>query len=140
MEVSNRSQLGYTHLSRIENDSTVPNPATVVKIANVLDADVTLMLRLADNLPKAILDRLSSRSARTEAPALHRAMPPHSQDGSTKEARSLDALVRQAELSTEEVIEMQDAVEGLLRLPAIQRRLISDLISSYFSEGDDPTG
>ena len=48
--------------------------------------------------------------------------------------------MKSADLSKEEVIEMSEAMEGLLRLPTRQRHLLTDLISSYFSEGDDPTG
>lgn len=140
MEVSNRSQLGYTHLSRIENDSTVPNPATIAKIAEVLNGDIAFMLRLADNLPRAILDRLNERSTQPSAIALRRAMPTRPAGEGAQEALSLDALVRRAMLSPEEVSEMTDAVEGLLKLPSRQRRLLIDLISSYFPEGDDPTG
>ena len=64
-EVSERTGLAYTHLSRVENDSAVPNPATIAKIAEALGGDVAVMLRLADNLPQAILDRLSERAERT---------------------------------------------------------------------------
>ena len=64
--------LSFTHLSRIENDNAVPNPDTVVKLANALDGDLDTMLQLADCLPREILDRLMRRAEGSES-ALRRA-------------------------------------------------------------------
>jgi hypothetical protein len=43
MEVSNRSGLGYTHLSRVENDSSVPSPETIRR-ADFVDLSVTRVM------------------------------------------------------------------------------------------------
>lgn len=61
-ELAAQSGLSISHLSRIENDHTVPKPDTVVKLAKALDGDLTLMLRLADCLPREILERLSDEA------------------------------------------------------------------------------
>jgi transcriptional regulator with XRE-family HTH domain len=62
-ELATVTGLSATHLSRIENDNAVPNPDTVVKLANALDGDLETMLGLADCLPREILDRLVQRAA-----------------------------------------------------------------------------
>ena len=62
-ELSERSKVAYAHLSRIENESTIPSPETIVKIATAIDGDLTLMLQKANNLPRIILDRLIERDA-----------------------------------------------------------------------------
>src|SRR5678809_791412 len=55
--------LSVTHLSRIENDSAVPNADTIVKLSNALDGELERMLQMADCLPREILDRLVHRAA-----------------------------------------------------------------------------
>src|SRR5215210_6540860 len=62
-ELAAATGLSATHLSRIENDSAVPNPDTVVKLSNALDGELELMLQMADCLPREILDRLVDRAA-----------------------------------------------------------------------------
>src|SRR3954468_12589275 len=62
-ELATATGLSVTHLSRIENDNAVPNPDTVVKLANALDGDLGSLLQLADCLPREILDRLVDRAA-----------------------------------------------------------------------------
>jgi transcriptional regulator with XRE-family HTH domain len=62
-ELAVATGLSVTHLSRIENDSAVPNPDTVVKLSNALDGELELMLQMADCLPREILDRLVDRAA-----------------------------------------------------------------------------
>jgi len=61
-DVAQRAGLSGTHLSRIENDNTVPSPETVVKLAEALDGDLALLLDLAKCLPQEILDRLIDRA------------------------------------------------------------------------------
>lgn len=63
--------LSLTHLSRIENDNAVPNAESVVRLAGALDGDLTLMLEMADCLPREILERLIDRAS-DASPALHR--------------------------------------------------------------------
>ncbi len=62
-ELASATGLSATHLSRIENDSAVPNAETVVKLATALDGELERMLALADCLPREILDRLVRRVA-----------------------------------------------------------------------------
>ena len=56
------SGISPTHLSRIENDNTVPAVETVIKLANALDGDLDVMVQLAACLPKEILERLVRRA------------------------------------------------------------------------------
>jgi transcriptional regulator with XRE-family HTH domain len=62
-ELATTTGLSVTHLSRIENDSAVPNADTVVKLSNALDGELEQMLQMADCLPREILDRLVQRAA-----------------------------------------------------------------------------
>jgi transcriptional regulator with XRE-family HTH domain len=62
-ELATATGLSVTHLSRIENDSAVPNPDTVVKLSNALEGELERMLQMADCLPREILDRLVDRAA-----------------------------------------------------------------------------
>ena len=43
-DLTQRTELSYSHLSRIENDSSLPQPKTVVEIATALDGDLKRML------------------------------------------------------------------------------------------------
>ncbi len=60
-DLAERTGLSYSHLSRIENDSSLPRPLTVVEIATALDGDLRQMLELAECLPQIILDRMGER-------------------------------------------------------------------------------
>src|SRR5437763_1422986 len=71
-ELASATGLSVSHLSRIENDSAVPNPDTVVKLAIALEGELERMLEMADCLPREILERLIRR-AEAESPALRRA-------------------------------------------------------------------
>ena len=62
-DLAQETGLSLSHLSRLENDNGIPNPATVVKLAQALDADLERMLELAKCLPREILDRLARRVA-----------------------------------------------------------------------------
>lgn len=75
MDLSNRAKVAYSHLSRIENESTVPNPETIVKLARALDGDLTLMLQKANNLPRIILDRLMEHDKAVRVQTLRRSIP-----------------------------------------------------------------
>lgn len=63
-ELAAASGLSQTHLSRIENDSVVPNADSVVRLANALGGDLEMMLEMADCLPREILERLVRRAER----------------------------------------------------------------------------
>jgi len=70
-DLAGATGLSVSHLSRIENDSALPNPDTVVKLAAALDGNLEQMLELADCLPREILERLVRRADDSPA-ALHR--------------------------------------------------------------------
>lgn len=70
-ELAAATGLSVSHLSRIENDSAVPNADTVVKLATALDGPLEQMIELADCLPREILERLIRR-ADEATPSLHR--------------------------------------------------------------------
>ena len=57
------TRLSVSHLSRLENDSGIPNPETVVKLAEALGGELGYMLELSNTLPRQILDRLSRRAS-----------------------------------------------------------------------------
>jgi len=123
LELSNRTGLAYSHLSRIENESTVPSPDTIVKIAEEIGGDITLMLNKANNLPRVILDRLIERDRAVGLQTLHRAIP-----GRDAQSPSDDVL-EGTDLTQAEIEELQAALEGLLRLHPHARRAVINLIS-----------
>jgi transcriptional regulator with XRE-family HTH domain len=78
-DVAAATGLSVSHLSRIENDNALPNPDTVVKLANALESDLERMLELADCLPHEILERLIRR-VEDSTPALRRSAGLHGID------------------------------------------------------------
>ena len=70
--VADRTQLSYSYLSRLENDSAVPGPDAVARVADALDGDLKELLELAHCLPRTILDRLMARTEDT-TPVMRRA-------------------------------------------------------------------
>ena len=99
LDLSIRSGVAYSHLSRIENESTIPSPETIVKIADQLEGDLTLMLQKANNLPHVILERLIERDSAVRLQTLQRAVD--GADGSYDDAEDdLARLVQNAKLTT----------------------------------------
>ena len=133
LRLSEKSQLNYQHLSRIENDSVVPSPETIVRLAEVLGGDLSLMLELGDCLPKQILERLS---ARPNAPALKRAAGDSGTraDNSTPNGRA-EALARHLGVPDSEVAEVADAVVKLMRLDSRRRRAVVQLMKTFDGGG-----
>ena len=66
-QLAESTGLSVSHLSRIENDSAVPNADTVVKLATALDGELDRMLEMADCLPREILDRYVRRASDGDA-------------------------------------------------------------------------
>ncbi len=134
--------ISYSHLSRIENDSTVPNADTVARIAEALDGDLKLMLEMADCLPRAILDRIAARGETTGAGSLHRGIE-GGPSGSARH-RNADLPVRELALSAgvdeSEVDDIVEAMDRLVRLAPSHRSAVSRLIHSLFEEGNEGTG
>lgn len=132
--ISEQTGLSYTHLSRIENDSSIPGAETVARLAEALGGDLKLMLELADCLPRQILDRISNRE-QTNAPALRRAaggQPPQRSIGGL-EGRAL-TLVRAAGVPEAESDHAADAIVRLLRLDPRRRRALIQLVRSFIEE------
>lgn len=73
--------LSSSRISRIETDSAIPTVDTVVKLANALDGDLNLMLKMADCLPQEILERLVRRVGGGAAP--HRRLAGKEADDTT---------------------------------------------------------
>ncbi len=141
MELSNRSTVAYAHLSRIENESTIPNPETIVKIANEIDGDLTLMLQKANNLPRVILDRLMERDKAVKLQTLRRAIPGDSEDSTGSAEESSVRTIESADLTEQEVSQLREAIDGLVSLRPHARRAVMQLISVlHEDEGDGETG
>lgn len=137
--VAERSGLAYTHLSRIENDSTVPGPGTVAKLAEALDGDLKLMLEMADCLPRQILDRLMSREQVTAQSPLRRAAGArHGQAAALDPATQATALARAAGISESDVPEVAETLVGFLQLDRARQRALGQLIKTFMTGDDGP--
>ncbi len=133
--------LSYSHLSRIENDSTLPGPETVAKIAEALGGDLKLMLERAKCLPRAILDRIMSREESQRSVALRRTagQAAVAQRSLTKATSpELFGLARAAGLDENEAFDVADAVQEMIRLPKHQRQAVVALIATLRQGDDEP--
>ncbi len=140
--MSEETGISYSHLSRIENDSTVPNADTVARIAEALDGDLKLMLEMADCLPRAILDRIAARGETTGAGSLRRGIE-GGPSGSARH-RNTDLPVKELALSAgvdeSEVDDIVEVMDRLVRLAPSHRSAVSRLIHSLFEEGNEGAG
>lgn len=130
LRLSEKTRLSYPHLSKIENDSVVPTPQTVVTLVETLGGDLNLMLELADCLPKQILDRLTSRP---ETPSLKRAAGGGGKP-STPDER-VAAIARALGVPESEVGDTAEAVVTLLRLDSRRRRAVVQLMRTFDGGG-----
>ncbi len=132
--------ISYSHLSRIENDSTIPSAHTIATLAEVLDGDLKFMLEKAQALPRSILDRIATREQR-RAPTLRRSAG-GSQVGATPDpsTQSIVNLARRYGLSEDDAADLAGAVVQLLKLNPPKRSAVTQLIQSLFEEGNEPTG
>jgi len=129
--------LSYTHLSRVENDSTVPKAETVAKLAEALGGDLKVMLELADCLPRQILDRIMDHDEAMGSPTLRRAAGQSGRGSSDGETRTgALEVAREAGLSEEEAQEAAGALTAFLRMHAQHRRAVAALIGQLNSEED----
>ena len=123
--------LSYSHLSRIENDSTVPRADTVARVATALDGDLKLMLELAGSLPRIITDRIASRTSKPEENLQRSA-------GSGPEGHGADPILEEAMvelgrakgLTVRESRSIAAAIDQLVDLDEQQRTAILSLIRS----------
>jgi transcriptional regulator with XRE-family HTH domain len=140
LDLSNRTKVAYSHLSRIENESTIPNPETIVKIADELSGDLTVMLQKANNLPRVILDRLLERDKAVRIQTLRRSFPDSPGDDQGSDSDALRALVN-GNLSQDDVLQLKAAIDGLLTLRPHARQAIIQLISVlHDDEADGDSG
>jgi transcriptional regulator with XRE-family HTH domain len=139
--LAEETRISYSHLSRIENSSTVPNADTVTRIAEALDGDLKLMLEMADCLPRAILDRIAAREELSSPTPLRRALEGESKRPGPPSGSSgdVDALALAAGLSENEASDIVDAVQHLVHLKPTQRSAVMRLIRSLYEEADEQT-
>ena len=139
--VAEKTGISYSHLSRIENDSTVPNANTVASIAEALNGDLKLMLEMADCLPRAILDRIVAREEVGGPASLRRTAGVGG--GAVGEGDADPYLVNLALVSGATEAEASDLAKGvgqLLQLSPTQRKAVSRLIRSLYLERDESKG
>jgi len=134
--LADRTKLSYTHVSRLENDSTIPKADTVARLADALDGDIKVMLELANCLPRTILDRIISQQESGSAPLKRRALP---QDGRAAKADPMQVLTtvlaaQSDSLDEQEAIAVASAVISLTHLEPQRRAAIIALITSLASE------
>jgi transcriptional regulator with XRE-family HTH domain len=138
-QLADETGISYTHLSRIENDSTVPSAETVAKLHAKLGGDLKFMLEKARCLPREILDRIASLDTVSPANTLKRAAGPGGEPPSDR-LGILVRLARESGLGPEESKVVAHAVVALFALPTHQRAAVAALISSLASEGGGGAG
>ena len=137
-KVSEETGISYTHLSRIENDSTLPNAETVAKIAKALDGDLKFMLERAACLPKEILERIMSLDTVNQSGAMLRAAYLGDGESSGSDAvRTISGLARQRGVPPDESLDIAATVLALFELPAHQRAAFTAFIKSLSGESDE---
>lgn len=140
-DLARETGLSYSHLSRIENDGTLPNPDTVVRIAEALGADLTVMLEKAQCLPAVILERIKAVNSGASTPALLRSVSQRSRDRAGADpGMTLRAIVGEAGVAEDELVEIAQTVRRLARLEPHQRSSIMGLVQSISVERDDGDG
>jgi len=129
--LADNTGLSYHNLSRIENDSTVPNAETVSQIAVALDGDMRRMLELAEAVPRVILDRMLTFDGR-EGPGLKRTAG--SQSPSNPSDRALEAAIgkraSEAGLDAAEITEIVEAIRRLVDLEPHSRAAVIGLVKT----------
>jgi transcriptional regulator with XRE-family HTH domain len=137
-DLAEQTRLSYSHLSRIENDSSLPQPNTVVQIATALDGDLKQMLELADCLPQIILDRMAERGERAGEP-LKRSAGGRREEWSPESSLNDLAMqiARTSGLTPSEARAMANAFERLVNLEEHQRSAVTSLIRSLSADGED---
>ena len=137
--MSETAGLSYSHLSRIENDSTLPGPKTIAKLVDVLGGDVKRMLEMAECLPEIILERIQGHGEPSPA-RLHRTAGSDNRGADREQVAALLEFARSAGLGEEAAAELASATAALAQLPAHQRRSIALMIHSISQEGNERPG
>jgi len=129
--------ISYTHLSRLENDSTLPSADSVAKLAESLDGDLKAMLDMADCLPKTILDRIRSLEEDAAGSLKRTAGLPVDSSGESDARPNLNIVAELKQsygLEDDEARRIARAVFNLVNLGKSQRSGIVDMIASFSSE------
>jgi transcriptional regulator with XRE-family HTH domain len=124
-----------SHLSRIENDSALPNADTVVKLANALDGELELMLEQAQCLPQEILDRLLRRAAEDQTAVRRAAGDQHDPDFARALVAEIDpqlreALERQFSLSEGDIDGLFALLQRLAAMPPARRATVLEFLGT----------
>ena len=126
-DLAHEAGLSVSHLSRIENESAMPNTDTVVKIHRALGGDLGEMLELADCLPREILNGYIRRFSEDPS-ALQRSAPGAGDDSLADQAfiemmepRVRSALAQAFGLSERDIDGLVDALRGLSALAPEER-------------------
>ncbi len=136
-KLAEQTGFAYTHLSRVENDSTIPKAETVTKLAEVLDGDLKTMLSLADCLPRAIIDRMISSKDLGSGPLSRAAGPVGGEEnGNTVGENPLVPSLWEG-LSSEEAQLMHSALEELVQLHPQVREAVMNLIHNLATDDAD---
>ncbi|HXF50745.1 MAG TPA: helix-turn-helix transcriptional regulator [Dehalococcoidia bacterium] len=136
-QLADATGLSYFRLSRLENDSAVPDPATVTKLATALGGDLKRMLELADTLPREILDRMVAGEVGS---SLRRTGPPTHEPQDAALGSGLRALAAAYGLDDEEALEAEEALHRFLSLPRRKRKAMAELLKALDAEGTEADG
>jgi transcriptional regulator with XRE-family HTH domain len=134
-ELSEASGLSVSHLSRIENDSALPNVETVVKLSNALGADLEVMLEQAQCLPQEIMDRLLQR-ANGDQTAVRRSAGDGADPGFARalieeiDPRLREALEQRFRLSPGDIDGLFTLLQRLAAMRPEQRAVVLDFLGS----------
>ncbi len=135
--LAEKTGLNYPHLSRMENDSTLPRADTVAKLAEALNGDLKIMLELADCLPQTILDRIMGSQEDTAKSHLKRTAGPTQDPDEQQSVNGILDLALGYGLSPEEAQSVIKAFEVLVNMDGNHRAAIVSLIHSFAAGGDD---
>lgn len=135
-QLQTETELSYSYLSRVENDSASPQVEAVTKIAEALDGDLEDLLRLANCLPEVILERLSRRTETAGASLNRTAGQGGAQPNGSVGALVVDLAMGRG-LPVSEANSLADAIERLVDMPAQQRDSITSLILTLDSNRGD---
>ena len=129
-QLAEQTGLSYTHLSRLENDSTLPRADTVAKLAEALDGDLKELLTLADCLPQLILDRIVSRPETSGVLLRRVAGPGESPRAASQlvEPQVAERAARDRGLDPEEALAIGEIVDRLVSLDVRQRESLLTII------------
>lgn len=140
IQLAERTNISYTHLSRIENDSTVPGAETVAKIAAALHGDLKAMLAMANCLPQIILDRMAENETDRRSTAMLRAANAGEDGEQSQRQTRLTAVIRsEVGLPVDQARELAGLVEALSELPPDRRTAIIGFVQAMRSEAGGRT-